>query len=125
MRFVDHVPNAELPAYYNACTVFLCPTIAVESFGITVAEAMACGRAVVAFRRGGIRTSIDHEKNGILVPAGNVRGLAEAVDGLLSDPERHRRLGEAARHKAVESLSVARMADIVEGVFAQAVEGHR
>jgi glycosyltransferase involved in cell wall biosynthesis len=125
VMFVDHVPNQELPAFYNACDVFLCPTIAVESFGITVAEAMACGRPVVAFRRGGIQTSIDHGVNGLLVKAGSVGGLAAATTGLLADPEMHRRIGEAARRKAVESLSVERMTEDVLKVFTALVAEDR
>ena len=119
--FVDHVPNEQLPGFYNACSVFLCPTIAVESFGITVAEAMACGRPVVAFRRGGIQTSIDHGSNGLMVPAGHVGALADAMESFIDDPRRAERFGAAARNKAVEALSVERMLEIVGTVFEELV----
>ena len=117
VRFVGHVANDDLPAWYNAATVFLYPTLAVESFGIAVAEAMACGRPVVASRLGGVRTSIDDPDTGRLVPPGNVGALADAVDRLLRDPWEAKRIGGAARKKAVETLSAARMVDDVLSVF--------
>lgn len=116
-QFVGHVPNDQLPAFYNACTVFLYPTLAVESFGIAVAEAMACGRPVVASQRGGILTSIDHPETGLLVPPGEVEALSDAVGRLLTDPAAPERIGTAARRKAVQALSTARMVEDFLGVF--------
>lgn len=113
IHFIGHVPNHELPAFYNACTVFLYPTLAVESFGIAVAEAMACGRPVVASRRGGILTSIEDQETGLLVPAGNSTALARAVGRLLADPSACARIGKAARVKAEQNLSTVRMVDDV------------
>jgi glycosyltransferase involved in cell wall biosynthesis len=113
IHFSGHVPNHELPAFYNACTVFLYPTLAVESFGIAVAEAMACGRPVVASRRGGIRTSIDDQETGLLVPVGDAAALARATARLLADPSSRERIGKAARVKAERDLSTARMVEDV------------
>ena len=124
VHFVGHVPNNELPAFYNACTVFLYPTLAVESFGIAVAEAMACGRPVVASRRGGILTSIDDQATGLLVPAGNSAALARAVGGLLADPSACDRIGKAARVKAEQDLSTVRMVEDVLTVVSR-LTAHR
>ena len=123
--FLGHVDNEALPAIYTAATVFLYPTLAVESFGIAVAEAMACGVPVVASRLGGVQTSIDDGVNGALVPAGSVPALADAVDRLLADPAARARIGAAARAKAVASLSEARMVDDVLGVLRGVVGHHR
>lgn len=111
--FLGHVPNEALPAYYNACTIFVNPTLAVESFGITVAEAMACGKPVVASRRGGICTSIDQGRTGLLVSPGSVRQLVGALGTLLQDPVKLERMGMSSREKAVRELSEARMIDDV------------
>jgi glycosyltransferase involved in cell wall biosynthesis len=121
VHFVGHVDNARLPAYYNACTVFLYPTLAVESFGIAVAEAMACARPVVASRLGGVQTSIDDPENGCLVRPGDVAALTARVARLLENPWQAARVGEAARKKAVEALSAPRMVDDVLAVFAKVI----
>jgi glycosyltransferase involved in cell wall biosynthesis len=121
VHFAGHVDNAALPAYYNACSVFLYPTLAVESFGIAVAEAMACARPVVASRLGGVKTSIDDPENGRLVRPGDVAALADRIGRLLEDPWEAARIGSAARKKAVQALSAARMVDDVLAVFARLV----
>ncbi len=69
-----------------------------EGFGLTVAEAMWKERPVVASRVGGIQDQIVDGQSGILIA--HPRDSAEfgaAVTGLLSDPERARRIGQAAR----------------------------
>jgi glycosyltransferase involved in cell wall biosynthesis len=124
VHFTGHVDNAQLPAYYNACTVFLYPTLAVESFGIAVAEAMACARPVVASRLGGVQTSIDDPENGCLVRPGDPVAVAAQVARLLDDPWEAARVGSSARKKAVQALSASRMVDDVVAVFAK-VTGRR
>ena len=50
----------------------------VETFGLTLAEAMACGKPVIATRSGGPESFVD-ERNGLLVPTGDVVALADAL----------------------------------------------
>lgn len=75
---------------------------AVEAFGLSVAEAMASGRAVVAVDAPGLREVVLDGLTGCLV-RGDGRGpapdaaVADAVVALLADPARRRRLGTAAR----------------------------
>jgi trehalose synthase len=71
-----------------------------EGFGLTVAEAMWKARPVVASRVGGIQDQIVDTESGLLVddPADLV-GFGTAIDGLLRDPVRAARLGEAARER--------------------------
>ncbi len=47
VRFVEHVPEEDLPALYRRALALVCPSL-YEGFGFTVLEAMACGAAVVA-----------------------------------------------------------------------------
>jgi trehalose synthase len=70
-----------------------------EGFGLTVAEAMWKTKPVVASRVGGIQDQIEHGSNGILVDdPRDIEGFADAVRSLLDDPDRGRRLGEAAHN---------------------------
>jgi glycosyltransferase involved in cell wall biosynthesis len=87
-----------------------------EPFGLTVVEAMALGKPVVAAASGGpleiIRDSID----GLLVPHADVRGLASAVIRVLGDADLAGRLGRAAQQRAGEFSSrryAVRFADAV------------
>lgn len=75
-----------------------------EGFPITLAEAMLCGRATVSTDVGAVREVIGG--TGLVVPPRNPRALADACLSLLRDAARARRLGAAARARALELFTV-------------------
>jgi glycosyltransferase involved in cell wall biosynthesis len=96
----------ELAAAYNAATCFV-HACDVETFGLTVAEAMACGRPVVTVASGALPEVVSDA--GVLVPRDDPAGFARAVGDLLADPARAAAVGAAARRRAVEAFSLERM----------------
>lgn len=106
VRFLTGVPDADLPAIYNASAVYLgasrLEARSVEGFGISLIEASACGVPVVAGRSGGIPDTIREGETGLLVDPTNHAEVASAVDSVLSDSSLARALGERGRH-AVET----------------------
>jgi len=72
-----------------------------ESFGRTVAEAMAAGRPVVAYRWGALPELVVDGETGFLVPYADPSAAAAAVARLAADPALVRRMGEAGRARAV------------------------
>jgi glycosyltransferase involved in cell wall biosynthesis len=75
-----------------------------DGFGLVIAQAMACGLPVIATEATGIRELITEGVEGIVVPAPpDAQTLAEAMDSLLSDPDRARAMGTAGRRR-VESF---------------------
>lgn len=93
--------DEELIVCYQQCDVFALPNRQVgwdiEGFGIVLLEAQACGKAVLAGRSGGTVEAIQSGVTGELVPCEQPEPLAEAIVGLLSDPERRRAMGAAGR----------------------------
>ncbi|MEO7142271.1 MAG: glycosyltransferase family 4 protein, partial [Bryobacteraceae bacterium] len=71
-----------------------------EPFGIVALEAMACARAPVASKTGGLAEVVEHGVDGYLVEPGDHLDFARRLLWLLNDPELSRRMGEAARRKA-------------------------
>ena len=105
VRFLAEVPDRDLPALYNTAEIYLGVSRLmeqrVEGFGISLAEASACGVPVVAGRSGGIPEAVRDGATGLLVDAERPEAVAAALRRLLADPALGRRLGEAGR-KAVE-----------------------
>ncbi|HEX2037870.1 MAG TPA: glycosyltransferase family 4 protein [Chloroflexota bacterium] len=94
------VPQEEMPEVYAMADLFVCPSVWDEPFGTVNVEAMAAGTPVVASRAGGIPEAIAEGETGILVPPGDVEALAGALLALIGDPDRRRRMGQAARERA-------------------------
>jgi alpha-maltose-1-phosphate synthase len=113
---------AEVRQLLSHATVFVCPSV-YEPLGIVNLEAMACGTAVVASDVGGIPEVVDDGTTGRLVhydaadeSAFRV-GLAEAVNSVLADPDRARRMGAAGRKRAEEEFSWASAAERTVEVY--------
>jgi glycosyltransferase involved in cell wall biosynthesis len=70
---------------------------------IKVAEYMAMSRPIVSFDL--LETRVSAGDAAIYVPANDERAFAKAIDALLQDPERRRRMGESGRRKVEEELS--------------------
>ena len=73
-----------------------------EPFGIVIIEAMALGKPVIAGDAGGPTEIITHGVHGLLTPFGDADALAAAMLRYLDDSDLARRLGQAARERALE-----------------------
>jgi glycosyltransferase involved in cell wall biosynthesis len=81
-------------------------------------EAMAYGRPVVASPVGGLRDAVDDEATGLLADRDHLHG---ALERLLADPVLRRRLGTAAREKALRLWSPEQAASALVAVYEDAV----
>ena len=77
VSFVGRPSDSELLDLYQHCAVFLFP--GEEDFGITPLEAMACGRPVIAYGKGGALETVVSEKTGAFFPHQCVDCLAAAL----------------------------------------------
>jgi phosphatidylinositol alpha-1,6-mannosyltransferase len=106
VRFLTDVPDRDLPAIYNCAEVYLGVSRLmeqrVEGFGISIAEASACGIPVVAGRSGGIPEAVRDGETGLLVDADSAEAVSDALRVVLDDGALRARLGGAGR-RAVET----------------------
>ncbi len=104
------LPREDVVAFLSGASVFVAPSL-YEPFGIMNLEAMACERPVVSTRVGGIVDVVVHDKTGLLTSPNDPEGLAEAINTLLSDPEKGERMGRAGRKRVVEQFTWRKVAD--------------
>ncbi len=92
MGYLDH--NKDLPLWFQKATVFACPSLFQEPYGLVNAEAMACATPVVGANRGGIPEVLGDA--GRLVDPENAQEFSSAISELLSRPQYRKELGAAA-----------------------------
>ena len=106
VRFLGQIDSGELVGAYNAatCVVHTRPD---EVFALSLIEALACGRPVVAAGGGGTPELLGEA--GVVAPPADPAAFARALGDLLGDAKRRAGLAVAARRRALERYSVERM----------------
>jgi glycosyltransferase involved in cell wall biosynthesis len=94
-----------------------------EPFGLVIAEAMACGRPVIATAAGGAAEIVDDGVDALTVPPSDPEALADAIRRLASDAELRARMGAAGRAKAEQRFDRARLAAEVIPIYRAVLEG--
>jgi len=120
VRFLGH--RADARELVGLLDVLVVPSLT-EGTPLIVLEAMAAGVPVVASDVGGIPDQVRHAREGLLVPPDDTIALGEALLGLLRDPDRARRLGEAGRRRAGSEFSHAVMMRKIEAVYEAVLAG--
>ena len=106
VTFTGHIDHSRTAHFFAAADVTVAPSVGREAFGNVIIESMATGVPVIGSRCGGIPEIIDDGIDGLLVDdPRNVTSLARHIVALLEDSERRRKIGAAARRKAVDHFS--------------------
>jgi glycosyltransferase involved in cell wall biosynthesis len=93
-----------------------------EGTPVSLIEAAAAGLPAVATDVGGVREVVTGE-TGIVVPRGDVGGLASAMVEMATDPQRRKECGRAARHRALGRYSAERLLGDVDALYSELVGG--
>ncbi len=117
--------HAQMPAVYAMADLVIGTSFANETFGMVLAEASACERAVVATDFGGFRETVRPEETGLLVPPRDPVALAAACDALLRDPDRRAAMGAAGRRFVAERFAWPAVAARVRAVYHAATADER
>jgi glycosyltransferase involved in cell wall biosynthesis len=121
ITLIDSVSQRDLISLYQRATMTVVPSV-LEGFSRPALESMACGSPVVGSAVGAIPELLD-ENSGVLIPPGDARSLASAITDLLQDTKKAKRLGIAARERAVACFSWDTVAKRVLSVCEQTVSG--
>jgi len=119
--FTGYVPDEEIPALYASCDIFCYPSLW-EGFGLTVAEAQASGKPVVAFDHCAFPEVIRDGETGLLVPPRDHVRRAEGVIDLLCHEKRARRMGEEGRKRMIRMFSWDVMAERTVEIYERVLQ---
>ena len=112
--FVENVPAriAELDIVVHA-------SVTGEPFGQVIIEGMAEQKPVVATNGGGVPEIVEDGITGLLVPMGDALRMAEAIDYLLTHPEKAMEMGVRGRERVQTHFTIQKTARMVEAVYGE------
>jgi glycosyltransferase involved in cell wall biosynthesis len=116
--FAGLIPRERIPEMLAAMDVLVHTSLR-EGLARVLPQALAMGKPCVSFDLDGAPEVVIPEKTGCLVKAGDSRGLADAIAGLLADPELRRRMGENGRRHVDPAFRAETMAAEIAKVYRQ------
>jgi colanic acid/amylovoran biosynthesis glycosyltransferase len=117
------LPQQEIVERFHRAHVLVLPCIVGrdgnrDGLPVSIVEALACGLPVISTPVTGIPEVVRHERNGLVVPAGDAAALADAIQRLMEDPQLLAALRAAARSSVEtefdERLTAARLHEMLE-----------
>ncbi|MEI6045399.1 MAG: glycosyltransferase [Chloroflexota bacterium] len=123
--FLGEIPDAELVNYYAASDIFILPSCErSEAFGIVQLEAMAAGKPVISTELGTGTSYVNLDgETGLVVPPSNPSALAQAINELVTNPERGKKLGAQGQERTRATFSLKKMAEEVEKFYIEVSSG--
>jgi len=109
--FSGPVAHEEAANYINASDIYVLPTLRQEGLPFAMLEAMACQKAVIASRMGGVPSAITDGENGLLVSPGNTEELSNKALYLLNNESLAVKLASNAQRSAQRQFGVDVMID--------------
>jgi len=104
--FSGFVSYDDLPKYYTMADLVIVPSEIYESFSYTVAQAMSCGKAVIASNIGGIPETLNYSAAGLVFKPGDSSSLTNKIRELYNDKRLRENLGLKGREIAVNNFSI-------------------
>ncbi len=112
----------DVSPYYQIMNLFVFPTVwELEGFGLVAVEAMIHKLPVIASKFGPIPEIVKDGKTGLLTTPENYKKLAKAIIKLMEDKDLKKRLGTAAKKRALKLYDIAKISDQMLSVFRKAV----
>jgi len=114
--------QSQVQELLNCADLMLLPSD-LESFGLAVLEAMACGVPAVCSRVGGVPEVVRDGVEGYLVTPRDTKTMAARALEILTDPGRQERMGKAARERALSQFCSTRIIPLYEKLYERVMSG--
>jgi len=113
--------RAELDAFYRGARMLVFPSIWFETFGLVGAEAMSHGLPVIAPNFGALADLVEDEISGLLFRTGDAADLAAKMTRMWNDGDLCRRMGFAARKRAIANWTVDRYFEQLDSLYDEVI----
>jgi glycosyltransferase involved in cell wall biosynthesis len=122
VKWHGQLPRSAIISLYRQAAVVAMPSRE-EGLGLVAVEALLTGTPVVAYKSGGVAELIEDGVTGVLVPPGDVGGLAGSLNALIGDSARARRMGAAGRERMLARFAPDTVAATYAGIYASVLGG--
>jgi N-acetyl-alpha-D-glucosaminyl L-malate synthase BshA len=109
-------PRMDINTILKQADLLLC-TSESETFGMTIAEAMACGVPVVSSNVGGVPEVVVDNQTGFLTPLGCIQSMAEASIRILADKTLQKKMGDNARQRILDNFHISKITSQYEDLY--------
>jgi len=106
VSFMDFIDYEQLPQYYHESDLVIVPSEIYESFSYTVAQALSCGKTVIASKIGGIPETVDFGKAGILFTPGHIEELEKKIESIYLKKINIKKIETYARNHILENYAI-------------------
>ncbi len=122
--FYGKLERGKIGEFYNSADVLIVPSIWYETFGRVILEAFRAGTAVICSNIGGMPELVIDNYNGYLFEAGKVDQLRKALNSIIADPNKLKRLQENA-YKSSKEYSFSKCVDKLVEIYGEAIQINR
>lgn len=97
--------------------MLIMPSISYETFGLTIVEAFACGKPVIASNHGAMAAIVEHGKTGLLFEPGNAEDLASKIRWMVGNPDACIEMGKNARAEFEAKYTAEKNFEILMDIY--------
>jgi len=122
VRTTGKIPTEQLVKCYQESEIFVSASL-YEGFGFPAAEAMACGLPAITTDGGALPEVVGKSgETGLIVPKGDARSLARAINLLVNNPDLREKLADSGRRRVLEMFSWESAAKNMVALYEQMIE---
>ena len=125
VEFLGRLPHTECMRWLRSARFLILPSIVYEGFPLTIREAFACGKPVVASRLGAMAAIIEDGKTGLLFEPGNPDDLTAKVRQLMENEYAVIKMGKAARAEFEAKYTAEKNYEMLMEIYEMAIRVHR
>ena len=124
VEYVGTIGGADKDAALDRCDCLVLPSRA-EGLPLTLLEAGAVGRAVIATDVGAVSDLVIDGETGLLLPPGDAESLGRAMITMAESPECRQKFGAALRRRIEQNYSLAHQSSLFEDIYHRLLESSR